>query len=172
MSDPTLEQELASILQSNFTAICCQTVICGILLYDYILTFGKEVELVWQRPTRALGGTVIFFLNRVVAVGMIILGNLNTDLARYTYASCNYSVIFDVAITLLAYAVWAAVSAIRVHALTRRYWPLTLLTLALALLPPAVDIWLSSTMTFSIAPLGPLVLCMESSPVSTQLNTK
>ena len=51
-----------------------------------MLTFGREVELFWHRPSRALGGTVIFMLNRVVGVGLAILGNVNTDLSRYTYA--------------------------------------------------------------------------------------
>ncbi|KAH9925792.1 uncharacterized protein B0H18DRAFT_1119288 [Fomitopsis serialis] len=138
-SDEALEQELASILQSNFIGICCEMAVCVILVYDYMLTFGREVELFWHRPTRALGGTVIFMLNRVVAVGLAILGNIDTDLSRYTYASCKYTILVEVTITLLAYAVWGAVSAIRVHALTKRNWLLSMPTLALALVPMVAD---------------------------------
>ncbi|KAH9925807.1 uncharacterized protein B0H18DRAFT_368379 [Fomitopsis serialis] len=145
--------------------------VCVILVYDYMLTFGREVELFWHRPSRALGGTVIFMLNRVVGVGLAILGNVNTDLSRYTYASCKYTILVEISITLLAYAIWAAVSAIRVHALTKRNWLLSMPTLALALVPMVADMWLTSTITFSITPVGPLIICSESSPISVRLNT-
>ncbi|KZT70565.1 hypothetical protein DAEQUDRAFT_174037 [Daedalea quercina L-15889] len=134
-----LEQELASILQTNFISTCCVVAVSSMLLYDYILTFSSEVELFWHRPTKALSGTVIFMLNRVVALGLLILGNVDTDLTQYTYGSCKYVGLADVSIELLAYALWAAVSAIRVHALTKRNWLLSIFTLALALVPMAMD---------------------------------
>lgn len=74
-------------------------------------------------------------------------------------SSCKYPGILLVSLEMLAYALWAgtsitsswtvvthavcahsaAVSTIRVHALTKGFWPLSLLTLALALVPLGAD---------------------------------
>ena len=56
------------------------------MIYDHLLTLGREIELFWHRPARALGGTTIFLLNRVVGVGLAILESVNSDLPYYTYA--------------------------------------------------------------------------------------
>ncbi|EPT04764.1 hypothetical protein FOMPIDRAFT_1045454 [Fomitopsis schrenkii] len=171
MGDAALQAQLISVLEINQIAICCEMAVSVALLYDHLLTLSSEIELFWHRPTRALSGTAIFMLNRLVSVGLAIMVHVDSDLPHYTYASCKYPGIVLVSLQMLAYALWAVVSAIRVHALTRGFWPLSLLTLALALVPLVADMWLLSTITWSIVNIGFLAACGESSPISVRLNT-
>ena len=56
------------------------------LLYDHLLTLSSEIELFWHWPAKALGGTAIFMLNRLVGVCLAILVHVDSDLPHYTYA--------------------------------------------------------------------------------------
>lgn len=56
------------------------------VMYDCLLTFSREVQLFWREPSNGLGGTIIFALNRLTAIGLVVVGHLNVDLTSYTLA--------------------------------------------------------------------------------------
>ena len=49
------------------------TKLAGVFIYDYVLTFVQEVQLIWHR--RITGATVLFVLNRYLTL-MIVLMSL------------------------------------------------------------------------------------------------
>ena len=55
------------------------------LIYDYVITFGREVDLFWT--TKLTGASVLFFTNRYVtllfnALGLVALGHFSDTKVR------------------------------------------------------------------------------------------
>ncbi|KAH9829878.1 uncharacterized protein C8Q71DRAFT_392203 [Rhodofomes roseus] len=161
--DSIQEQQLALILQSSFRARYCNVAV-SLILYDFALTLPKEVSLFWRAPSKALSGTIIFAINRLIAVGLLVTGNASMDRTS-TYASFRTSTLVQIPFILGSILVWAVISGIRVHALAGRSWILTLLTVLLAFVPLATNTYLVTTNTFTVYKVGWLVVCHESSPI-------
>ena len=49
----------------------------GVFCYDYVLTFGQEVELIWSR--KISGAAILFVLNRYVTLIWVIANCIPTD---------------------------------------------------------------------------------------------
>ncbi|KAI0338611.1 hypothetical protein BDW22DRAFT_1432407 [Trametopsis cervina] len=113
----TIEYSPASAAGFNETNFICSAT-AALALFDYLLTFSDEIEMVWQRPFT--GASVIFMLNRYMCLVFIVpLGILietRTFLSRYSLFSyaqpfcrnCNiyyvgHSIVF---FALRAYAIW------------------------------------------------------------------
>ncbi|KAI0338609.1 hypothetical protein BDW22DRAFT_689002 [Trametopsis cervina] len=45
--------------------------IAALALYDYLLTFSQEIEMIWRRPLT--GASVLFMLNRYLSLVLIFL---------------------------------------------------------------------------------------------------
>ncbi|KAH9911118.1 uncharacterized protein B0H18DRAFT_1064545 [Fomitopsis serialis] len=132
------------------------------LLYDYILTIDQEADLIWKKPN---GASIIFGLNRIVTLGLIC-ESATGQLHHYTYESCKGLTILSEVIILLSYAIWAVVSALRVYALTKRNWWLSTVTFVLGIAPLAVDLYVGTTISYRIIPLGNETLCQEDTNVN------
>ncbi|KAH9829889.1 uncharacterized protein C8Q71DRAFT_393098 [Rhodofomes roseus] len=110
----------------------------AMILYDCLLTFVSELELFWLKPSKGFAGTLLFGLNRLAAIVWIISENSGPGPPAFSHPSCKASVLLEAASTVLVNAIWGAISAVRVHALTRRSWFLSASTFLLAVAPISV----------------------------------
>ncbi|KAG8714460.1 hypothetical protein FRC09_017588 [Ceratobasidium sp. 395] len=88
-----------------------------VLIYDHLLTFGDEVQLVWSQPTSVV--SVIFLVNRylapaVLAVDIYDKGGLTRNLSR---DFCRLWVVIEGYLNLLLLAAIHVLMVMRVHAL-------------------------------------------------------
>ncbi|KAI0716577.1 hypothetical protein C8Q76DRAFT_616795, partial [Earliella scabrosa] len=106
------------------------------LIYDYVITFGREVDLFWT--TKLTGASVLFFTNRYVtllfnALGLVALGHFSDTkvdesrmyrnemvlILRDTVSSCSLYFRSLGGISYFQYIIWAAFSCLRAFALSR-----------------------------------------------------
>ena len=63
-------------------ATYCEAAVCGycvraltnladVFIYDYVLTFAQEVQLIWGR--KITGASVLFWLNRYLTLALVIM---------------------------------------------------------------------------------------------------
>ncbi|KAI9061839.1 hypothetical protein FKP32DRAFT_1630352 [Trametes sanguinea] len=107
--------------------------IAGITLvaYDFVLTCNAELQVVWRRPYSL--PSILFLLNRYGLFVGIVVYYLADMIPWKTDRSCQVlSVTLDVLASLL-YAIHAAFSALRVHAINNRNWWWTSLVFFLGL---------------------------------------
>ena len=45
--------------------------LAGLFIYDYVLTFAQEVQLIWGR--KITGASVLFWLNRYLTLALVIM---------------------------------------------------------------------------------------------------
>ncbi|KAI0916181.1 hypothetical protein AcV5_003189 [Taiwanofungus camphoratus] len=62
-----------SIVQNNFINTYCQAAISTLVLYDYIISFGQEVQFIWGGRTSAV---VVFYVNRCTMLALSIVNTL------------------------------------------------------------------------------------------------
>lgn len=76
-----------------------------IILYEYIITIGKEVQLFWNR--KVTGASVLFFLNRYIVLGLNLYalpvtsipvsdGVRQTTSVLFTYLTISMALILEV----------------------------------------------------------------------------
>ncbi|KAM5536576.1 hypothetical protein V8D89_009671 [Ganoderma adspersum] len=114
---------LASVLYQAYHCILGSTCF---LIYDYVITFGREVNLFWTH--KYTGASVLFFLNRYVTLvwnimGLAQLGQISEQPLMWTsfLTICSCPVYYKVfsAISYSQYIIWAAFSGLRAYALSR-----------------------------------------------------
>ncbi|KAH9939062.1 uncharacterized protein BXZ73DRAFT_29522, partial [Epithele typhae] len=129
------------------------------IFYEYLITFGQEVELFWGRKIN--GASVLFFVNRYVVLTVYLLntsgfakmsdnvrplsiciqhGSCRSHPAHLIVPRdrCSTLARSAVALTLLQYVPWAVFSGLRALALAR-HWSLGVLVFLLSIMPAAVD---------------------------------
>ncbi|KAI0357312.1 hypothetical protein OH77DRAFT_1399365, partial [Trametes cingulata] len=132
----------------------CSTAAAILLMWHYLTTFDKEVNLFWKRRVPG-GACVLFLVNRYLTLLVAIYDtpwwNLSTaylvSLSSYLFCTimmlssrtayrgeCAVSVYSQYIFELSQYVVWAAFSSLRVYALTKR-WILAALVFMLSLVP-------------------------------------
>ncbi|KAH9839145.1 uncharacterized protein C8Q71DRAFT_722156 [Rhodofomes roseus] len=121
--------ELVDLYEQNYQYNCAQAAIIAVLMYEYAITLRDEVSLVWRSKATS---TVIFYLNRLVMIGLVVAYMLDmftwtTDVGRRKRE-------------LVTYAEWAVLSALRVYVVNTSSWVATAATLAFALVPVAYNI--------------------------------
>ncbi|RDX51236.1 hypothetical protein OH76DRAFT_1417317 [Lentinus brumalis] len=142
MSEQGANPETAAIIAEALeSAIANYCGIAGIvfLLYEYTITFGREVDLFWTR--RFSGATVLFLANKYIT----LLNHL-FDLSLYIpfhvsdkiMQTCNLHAKAFSSIDYLQYVPWAAFSGIRAFALCKS-WALSVLVFTLSLVPLGVN---------------------------------
>ncbi|TFK81238.1 hypothetical protein K466DRAFT_604664 [Polyporus arcularius HHB13444] len=100
----------------------------GLVVYEYMMTFGREVELFWTG--RLTGAAILFFFNRYLSLVVDVYGlleNICPDVARSSKA-----------LDILQYFPWAVFSALRAFALTK-HWPLATFIFLLSMVPLGVN---------------------------------
>ncbi|EJC99205.1 uncharacterized protein FOMMEDRAFT_31296 [Fomitiporia mediterranea MF3/22] len=92
VEDPT------SIIQQINANYALTAVALTILYYDYFLTLGREIRLIWRKKSNLVA--IVFFLNRYVS----ILGSV--PIILQTYANWSKDVIVAVIVVLRTYALY------------------------------------------------------------------
>ncbi|OSD03795.1 hypothetical protein PYCCODRAFT_1458371 [Trametes coccinea BRFM310] len=102
-----------------------------LVVYDYLLTCSAELQVVWRRKYSL--PSMLYLLNRYglfVAISVYYLADMVT---WKTDKSCQVlSMTLDILVSLL-YMIYAAFSALRVHAINNRNWWWTSLVFCLGL---------------------------------------
>ncbi|KAH9893613.1 hypothetical protein C8Q73DRAFT_697649 [Cubamyces lactineus] len=62
---------LLAMRNSTYTDNCCALATTSFLLYDFLLTFDKEIQLFWRKPLSA--ASMLFYLNRYLTLTVYIL---------------------------------------------------------------------------------------------------
>ncbi|KAI0713665.1 hypothetical protein C8Q76DRAFT_784602 [Earliella scabrosa] len=105
----------------------------GIYLYEYAITFRREVEIFWNRKVTV--ASVLFVANRYLPMIVISLGLPNDvpveSCAGLTYTSCI--------LELLQLLPWAVFSALRAYVLSSRAWPIALAVFLLSICPLIIN---------------------------------
>ncbi|RPD69785.1 hypothetical protein L226DRAFT_575270 [Lentinus tigrinus ALCF2SS1-7] len=142
----------SELLIGNYAALST----AGLFIYECVITFGDEVNLFWMRPFT--GATALFTSNRllVLVYHFYILITafipLSEQVRRLFHAShserltdyrlpqsCSDIAIASYILDVLQYFPWAAFSAMRTYALSRR-WPLSVFVFLLAIAPVGINL--------------------------------
>ncbi|KZT67910.1 hypothetical protein DAEQUDRAFT_712578 [Daedalea quercina L-15889] len=137
----------------------------ALTLYEYSLTLSNEVALFWRsKPSSA---SALFFLLRIVLFAIAA-----TDIAGNLVPDATAAVSHLHTIVRLPPDSNPPISAIRVFAVTGRSWVLTFLTLALGLVPVAINIYLLTTAHFVVEVVPTMTVCAATSTLSTEAANK
>ncbi|KAI0794601.1 hypothetical protein C8Q74DRAFT_1249696 [Fomes fomentarius] len=128
--DASIVADYLSLAIENY----CVYSASALFIYDYIVTFSDEVRLFWGR--RWTGATLLFFLNRYVSLGYYAVALISLPAPHLSCIAVeNATEILEV----FPYLVWAAFSALRAFALSRRY-VLSTLVFLLSIVPVALNL--------------------------------
>ncbi|TCD68167.1 hypothetical protein EIP91_011445 [Steccherinum ochraceum] len=137
---------------------CFNVAARSLFIWDYVITFSKEVRYVWGRkPTIA---TVLFMVNRYVNLSVTVFqlfSQASSQRAeRYCFIStsiCKVVVRFVQAQITVSLLVFALFFSLRIYATWGRDWRPALPILLLALVPPATNLYQYSVSVPVPAPL-------------------
>ncbi|KAH9925784.1 uncharacterized protein B0H18DRAFT_1008325 [Fomitopsis serialis] len=163
MSTADIAEELIAASHQH----CAFTVV---LVYDYTLTIDREIGLFWFER-KLSGASIICALARTVALGYVIVACL-VNPASWTPTRCKGVLLASDLLVLLSYLIWAVVSAFRVYALTHRKWASTILTLALGIVPAAMNAATISVSAYQVQSLGGKTSCWVSNPVHPAMSSR
>ncbi|KAL1937985.1 hypothetical protein VTO73DRAFT_11996 [Trametes versicolor] len=169
----------AYIAELNFDVMqsYCTTGAIALLAYHYITTLDDEATHFWSKAVAQKGKVtlawMLFFGNRYLPIivyayqapwwpGYVPFASLSSArtvliLHLETSPSCAATVISQYILEYSQYALWAAISSFRVHAL-RKNKVLALFVLLLALVPVFSDAVLATYLTPTIDPVDGCVL--------------
>ncbi|RPD72646.1 hypothetical protein L226DRAFT_614790 [Lentinus tigrinus ALCF2SS1-7] len=117
MSLPTDIAQIIALYDSMLGDNYLGWVPIALLIYDFVLTFDREVELFWKR--KLTSASVLFILTRYIAIVRVLLSIMGYLSIQWTDASCN-RLVKTAAITEYMQSIpWAAFSALRGFALTK-----------------------------------------------------
>jgi len=115
MSQVSDIQFASNILIANYAAVA----FVMILLYDYVLTFGEEVEFIWKQKISV--GSILFLFNRYMPmIDLVIAMNSYTNRAIQQDKFCLPWVRIDVWITVLCVGIIDVLLLLRTWALWGR----------------------------------------------------
>ncbi|KAI0780284.1 hypothetical protein C8Q74DRAFT_755288 [Fomes fomentarius] len=123
--------ELEIVLQGIFTGNYCSIAAIALLVYEWLITIRKEVELFWREPVS--GATILFLFNRYLPL-LLVLSDFFVILTR-SNPSCKVLGWAFVWLGLLQYVPWALFSTMRAYAMSGRRWSVAALVLLLSTLP-------------------------------------
>ncbi|TFY56949.1 hypothetical protein EVJ58_g7327 [Rhodofomes roseus] len=115
-----------------FDQSCADVVVATVLVYDYFLTVGDEIDLFWRRGGHPVC-KVLFLSLRVVTLGVAITTVLATQETRYkpTIKDCAAQNDAYMTFMLMADLIIAVVTCLRVYAVSGFRWTWTTLTAVL-----------------------------------------
>ncbi|KAI0364555.1 hypothetical protein BV20DRAFT_956028, partial [Pilatotrama ljubarskyi] len=109
----------------------------AMLTYDYIITFDQEVALFWKR--KITGATALFLATRYLALLSYSFFGAATFITNMSDAERQLWGLIS-----LPYALRTAFSVLRVLALSGMNWGLAIAVSAVAYVPFALNVWVSS----------------------------
>ncbi|TFK82801.1 hypothetical protein K466DRAFT_603385 [Polyporus arcularius HHB13444] len=127
--------DIIAAFQSTFDDDCCWYAGAVFVVYEYVITFGQEVDLFWKR--RWTGASLLFFLNRYLALLLILCGML--EYVPKTDSSCAMVVRWQAGVEYTQYLPWAVFSGLRAFALGGQNWFLAGIVLLLSLVPLGIN---------------------------------
>ncbi|KAL7278430.1 hypothetical protein ACG7TL_007427 [Trametes sanguinea] len=131
MSSDDISYLVATLYQSNICTISATV----LLLYDWILTLDREMQLVWsQRKGLA---AVLYMSGRLVTPISYLASMLLWSPVRDE--TCRQTILVEQVTGLLPYVFWGVFSCFRAHALSARNWVLAATVLMLALVPVGLN---------------------------------
>ncbi|KAH9944974.1 uncharacterized protein BXZ73DRAFT_38142 [Epithele typhae] len=159
MSTNATADEVASIIAeyaAEATANYCGIVGIVLIIYDYTITFGREVDLFWTK--RFSGATVLFIANKYISLINHLFDlslflpirvsdrvNVRVDtcqvastLHSLSIFSCDLHAKLFSSVDYLQYVPWAAFSGLRAFALCK-IWILSISIALLSLVPLGVN---------------------------------
>ncbi|KAI0722669.1 hypothetical protein C8Q76DRAFT_719703 [Earliella scabrosa] len=142
-----------------------QVAAAGLLAYEYVITFGREVDLFWKR--KATMASVLFGVNRYLPMVVAAL-----DLPYPVSPSMTYAVraAYTNAISvILQYLPWAVFSALRAYVLSSRTWMLAILVFLLSMASPVVNFVVLSWATVIYEPGVACALNVDLSRATQQI---
>ncbi|OBZ75394.1 hypothetical protein A0H81_04370 [Grifola frondosa] len=140
------EAAIIQLIQSALIENYCLAAAAALLVFDYMVTFDREVYLIWKRKTT--GATILFMLNRYIIILAFIVAVVETvrltdksGLLKFFLQSCHDIFWFVQVFDLLPYIVWAAFSSLRAYALSDYNRPLAATILVFGLAPVGVNLY-------------------------------
>ncbi|PCH38952.1 hypothetical protein WOLCODRAFT_21266 [Wolfiporia cocos MD-104 SS10] len=125
----------------------------ALVLYDYGLTLGQEVRLIWTWKSRARGPMALFMLNRCVMLSIAVAYISFMPWVNPPVASEERFIFLIEVATDASLVMWAVVSALRMYAVTQRRWLPTIVSLLLGLAPVATNVTLEARSYFFVSDL-------------------
>ncbi|EMD39713.1 hypothetical protein CERSUDRAFT_81089 [Gelatoporia subvermispora B] len=137
LSDPAVVVEVTSILQAGRLQGNLQVAAAALVLYDHLITFGREVNFIWGRKFNSV--TLLFHLNRW-SIFLFSILNVAIDFQPLaSIPSCRALNTLNDATEIMLYILWAAFSTIRIYAMSGGNWLLSLLVCTLSIVPAGTN---------------------------------
>ncbi|KAI0922480.1 hypothetical protein AcV7_006006 [Taiwanofungus camphoratus] len=138
-SEAIIQQSILAIHEINITNYCL-TAATVLFIYDYIITFDQELEVVWRRKTT--WSSVLYLLNRYCVIPYLVT---QVPFMQDTHCKSTYIVAqVGNGIECVLYFLWAAFSALRVYAINDRGRRLPILIVLLGSVPSITNIYNAS----------------------------
>ncbi|KZT07758.1 uncharacterized protein LAESUDRAFT_724753 [Laetiporus sulphureus 93-53] len=153
---PTVTETGILALKLTFINTCCQMAASTLIFHEYTMTFSDEINLIWR--CRATGATIIFLLNRYLALALGITIIIQT-LPWNTPLSCEATIISYSIVNMLLNIVIAVFSALRAFAISGSKMLATLIVLSLGLVTVCASIYFMARSSYAY------VLMIASMPV-------
>ncbi|KAI0640907.1 hypothetical protein C8Q79DRAFT_421615 [Trametes meyenii] len=120
----------------SFVTTCIGCAVSALLVYDWLLTFDREVRLIWRQPRT--GASLLYFCTRY----MIIVENMVDNITIYPVSDvvCTATMWTAEVLACLGLIGPGLFSALRVHALMGESRLLSVLVLVLGLIPFFVNV--------------------------------
>ncbi|EPT00315.1 hypothetical protein FOMPIDRAFT_1023886 [Fomitopsis schrenkii] len=141
-----MSPEIVVLYHAVFVSNCVQVSVAAMLTYEYVLAMGQGLRILRGRRTATFW---LFSLNHLVMIGLVVTNVLEAIPWTQNY-SCNaVAAIYD-ALQLLAYLIWAAISAVRAYVVSKGNRYLAGFVFALSIAQFAVSMY-SDVMVTNIA---------------------
>ncbi|KAI0709318.1 hypothetical protein C8Q76DRAFT_799334 [Earliella scabrosa] len=164
-----LQESFVNYYANTLTFNYADLAVFVVLVFEYLITFDREVHFAWGHKLSWARG--IFFLNRYLGLVeyFVVLGPL-LPVVNYTRQvfqqyeplmtlthvtfSCVLLTRLTQAVQIVLYAVWAAFSGVRVYAISGRNTSVTVLVLALAMVPVVTNAYVAMITSVHLADVG------------------
>ncbi|KAL4073434.1 hypothetical protein J3A83DRAFT_4411168 [Scleroderma citrinum] len=122
---------------------CTTAAVFTLVLYDYILTVSREIELFWRRPKRSWA-FVFFVANRYITILGQIIQVIYTFLSptiRSYYTRCDSLLLMIQVVMFVVQLIGGAIMTMRVYALYHNSRPVLIFLLALMFVASIIGCW-------------------------------
>lgn len=122
--------------ESQRVTNCIMAATTAFYIYDYLITFDMELQVIWAR--QATGASILFIMNRYVC---LVVQTLKV-ISQFADISCTSKYVlsqFYHSLDVLQMAVWAVFSGLRVYGVNGRQWQTPLLVIVLGMVPAATN---------------------------------
>jgi len=163
-----MSDSLVAVLTYDLVEAYGAAAVTTFIIYDYLLTLGDEVELVWSMKPSA-SSVVYYVLLRYPVLLYVIIPWISSTNPGLTASVCTgLSITSDVMATTFIIMV-AAFGALRIYAVSGRDWRFVLPALALGLVPAVTNLYDYAQSAYEELPDGSSV-CSQVQSLSRHLS--